>query len=955
MGIDDWSGRSLGPYQLQSLLGRGGMGVVYRAYHTGHKREVALKLLPGSLANEPGYQERFQREIEISIQLEHPHIVPVYDFGIVGHISYVAMRLLTGSSMADFLHDRKQTDQPPLPLPNVAKMLNQLGSALDHAHRNHIIHRDIKPSNIMFDDAGNPLLVDFGIAKLVHATALTSTGVTMGTPVYMAPEQWKSQHPTPATDQYALGIIAYTLVTNNLPFEAPTPLGFMNLHLNEMPRPPETFRADLPPHVGQVLNRALAKHPSQRFPTIGEFAAAFSEGIQGREAMIVAPLPQARHRATSESVAIRRTSAPQTRLRSRLPLMGGVALIAVVAAMLVGVFLLLRGDDETGTGSQAETLPTTVVAAEASTTLTAESQSPAPTFTTSPTDGNTATATLSEAEAGVLAATDMALTQTEAFISAAAQQTQTATLWTFTPAPTATETPDTEATAGARMTDQAAVSATQMALDQTATAAVWTTTPSPTATSSSTPTPTATPPPTATNTPTPVLRPPETAFMLAAVNGARVRSGPSTSDSIVGEMLFGEFVQIDTGRDAVPEGNLEWQPVVVNGQSGWMRSDTLETTMLMMPAQRNAGWTPVVREFDGVEMVLVPSGCWMMGSDRRSDEQPVHEVCISEPFWIDRYEVTQAQFAEFGGQAAASPPMRYTGDDLPRAHITWVEAHDYCELRGARLPSEAEWEFSARGPDELAYPWGNVFVGSRLNFCDDNCGYNYRDEAANDGYRDFAPTASYENGVSWIGAYDLSGNVAEWTSTIYDEQAFPYPYSSNDGRERYDETSSRIIRGGSFESTDDEARAAFRAGLLPVITNDGLGMRCARSFEIADTGTSQATAVPPRVNSPVPPSRTPAPPTNPPPTNPPPPTDAPPPPTSPPSPPTDPPPPTNTPVPPPTNPPTAPPPPTNTPEPASDSDGDGIPDSMDNCPHDHNPSQNDHDGDGIGDACDPDF
>ncbi|PJF27076.1 MAG: hypothetical protein CUN52_15015, partial [Phototrophicales bacterium] len=167
----------------------------------------------------------------------------------------------------------------------------------------------------------------------------------------------------------------------------------------------------------------------------------------------------------------------------------------------------------------------------------------------------------------------------------------------------------------------------------------------------------------------------------------------------------------------------------------------------------NEQWTPVEQEFDGVVMVLVPKGCFMMGSDDGdSDEQPVHEQCFDEPFWIDKYEVTQAQFAQFGGRKAN--PNYFKGDDLPIERITWFEARDYCEQRrGGRLPTEREWEYAARGPKNLIYPWGNEFMANNVVY----------DGNSNSGT---APVGSREGGISWVGAMDMSGNVWEWVSSL---------------------------------------------------------------------------------------------------------------------------------------------------------------------------------------------
>jgi formylglycine-generating enzyme required for sulfatase activity len=263
---------------------------------------------------------------------------------------------------------------------------------------------------------------------------------------------------------------------------------------------------------------------------------------------------------------------------------------------------------------------------------------------------------------------------------------------------------------------------------------------------------------------------------------------------------------------------------------------------------RNADWTPVIQTFDGVEMVLVPPGCFRMGSTDAqidaamalygqqtgntaqrewfTDEQPVHEVCFDQPFWIDRYEVTNGQFARFGGQAGRA--SYWTDADRPRERITWFEARDFCALRGARLPTEAEWEYAARGPDGLAYPWGDTFGGTRLNYCDRNCEYDWRDTTHDDGHRYTAPVGSYPAGVSWVGALDLSGNVWEWVADWYDSAY--YSASPRVNPQGPASGTLRVLRGGSWYGLGDGVRAAFRSRLEPDDGDDYFGFRCARSY-----------------------------------------------------------------------------------------------------------------------------
>ena len=247
----------------------------------------------------------------------------------------------------------------------------------------------------------------------------------------------------------------------------------------------------------------------------------------------------------------------------------------------------------------------------------------------------------------------------------------------------------------------------------------------------------------------------------------------------------------------------------------------------------NGAWvTSVVWKFEGVDMVLVPAGCVNMGSDTAVDyeiennSRPVHRVCFDEPFWMDRFEVTNSQVSRF-------TDLTFTRDELPLPYrnITWFDAQAYCEARGARLPTEAEWEYVARGPDGLVYPWGNTLNGNALNSCDSNCTETNPDATLNDGYATVAPPGQFPTGRSWVGAEDMSGNVWEWTSTIYED----YPYDATDGRESAtNTTSSRVIRGGSWAQDARYARTAERAYPPPNTAFEFYGVRCALDYNVSE-------------------------------------------------------------------------------------------------------------------------
>lgn len=231
---------------------------------------------------------------------------------------------------------------------------------------------------------------------------------------------------------------------------------------------------------------------------------------------------------------------------------------------------------------------------------------------------------------------------------------------------------------------------------------------------------------------------------------------------------------------------------------------------------QNRDWTVVAQEFNGVPMVLVPRGCFAMGNDAGSDdEKPVHQVCIDEPFWVDSFEVSNKQFAEFGG--LSQEPSEYVAEDLPRNNLAWNEAYAYCQKRGGRLPSEAEWEYASRGVSGWLYPWGNEF---------DSTAATYFENGGN-----LIEAGGHPNGVSWVGAYDLSGNVWEWTVSELKD----YPYKANDGREETsDFDNRRVLRGGSWEDSAQYMLATNRGSDYGDFRDIHYGVRCVRDFVESD-------------------------------------------------------------------------------------------------------------------------
>jgi serine/threonine protein kinase len=246
-------------YELLEELGRGGMAIVYRARDRQLERDVAVKVLPFSLAFDAEFVERFQREARTAARLEHPNIIPIYRVGRAARVIYFVMKLLRGQSLSRILTARRAI--APV---EIRHLLVQTGSALGFAHKHGIVHRDIKPDNIMFDEHGHPVLTDFGIAKAASGTRLTGTGMSIGTPHYMSPEQARAQQLDGRSDLYSLGVVAYQCLTGHVPFDGEDAFSIGYKHIMEaLPEPPlETTEAR---KLFTVIQRMLAKKPEERF------------------------------------------------------------------------------------------------------------------------------------------------------------------------------------------------------------------------------------------------------------------------------------------------------------------------------------------------------------------------------------------------------------------------------------------------------------------------------------------------------------------------------------------------------------------------------------------------------------------------------------------------------------------------------------------------------------------
>lgn len=334
--MEDLSGKQLGQYRLVAPLGEGGMAFVYKAYHPSMERYVAIKILPRHYAAEPDFIHRFKQEARIIANLEHPNILPVYDYGEADGYTYIVMRYIEGGKTLTNLMQGQ-----PLPLAQMLNLLSKIAAALDYAHSRGVVHRDVKPSNVLIDQQGNILLSDFGLAKVFASSSrFTVSGAFLGTPAYASPEQCLGRSDLDGrSDVYSLGVILYEMATGRPPFDAETPMAVAVKHINDPLPLPRKLNPALPESLERVILKALAKQPGDRYQTAGEMARALTEIIaeSGQESTLDIP-------AWPKPPA-----APTTKKRPipvwgwALGCLGILAIGAILVGLGLGIVLVWRG------------------------------------------------------------------------------------------------------------------------------------------------------------------------------------------------------------------------------------------------------------------------------------------------------------------------------------------------------------------------------------------------------------------------------------------------------------------------------------------------------------------------------------------------------------------------------------------------------------------------------------
>ncbi|MCC6792048.1 MAG: Stk1 family PASTA domain-containing Ser/Thr kinase, partial [Thermomicrobiales bacterium] len=390
-------------YRLERKIGEGGTAEVYLGFDIVLNRRVAIKTLRRQYASNRAFRLRFEREAQSAARFSHPNIISIFDVGEDHGLPYIVMEYIDGQTLREIIDE-----EGPFHPDDVAVLVEQVAAGLDFAHQHGLVHRDVKPQNILVDRHGLAKVVDFGIAKGLSDSTLTETGTSLGTVHYISPEQASGLMATPESDIYSLGVIAYEMLTGQLPFESDSAVGIAMRHLNDPPPDPAELNPDVPPEAADIVLQALAKNPTRRFPSAGAFARSLGDwrmyqAAPRLAAKYVAPIPPTppASRDPFETVPSIRSidptrTAPPVEDAAQVPpaerfdepeassgrswLAGLIAVVALAAILWYGFDL---PDRLSAGGDDGDSTPTVQVLAGSSPSATA---TPTPTATVSPTE-----------------------------------------------------------------------------------------------------------------------------------------------------------------------------------------------------------------------------------------------------------------------------------------------------------------------------------------------------------------------------------------------------------------------------------------------------------------------------------------------------------------------------------------------------------------------------------------
>ena len=793
-------------YEILRPLGEGGMGKVYLAKDKRFGKQVVVKV-PTMEAGDKEFKDRFMREIASLATLEHAHIVTTVDWGEIEGIPFLVLRYLSGGSLRDRITDA-QGFYKPMPLEGLNQWLPQIASALDFIHTKNWVHRDLKPDNILFDEAGNPYLADFGIAKALEGAPMgvkTTMGAFIGTPQYMAPEMHLGKGIGPRADQFGLGVLVYEALAGKIPFAGTTPTAIFVEVMQGKARPIHELVPGIPLEKSNALMKGITKEPRDRYGSCVEFANAVTGSMLARglssagsetPPRVVIPgtrietpkkpdIPGTRIETPSKpEIAGTRLeksgSRPDVRLRSEDYLTKEGQLLAQLCRDLVEagkvtkeLFLEARkfckSNDLTGMPGGvliAEKIESIIKTGHVSKEISQEIVSLA--------------GDILGLEKPVIASTRMETPSKP-------EITRTRLERNGSKAPAVEETEEEneeEFPFGKKFERRGEKKRNNSAI-----------------------------------------------FVLAGVVGGAALLGIILIFALGENKATPVVVNTESNKEETKAKHLE---LVKLKQEEETKSKQMESVKLkqeevakakqegeakakeMELIKSKVGKEEVENLVKGVklEMVLIPLGKFVMGSPtseegRRADEKQ-HEVTLTKPFYMGKHEVTQEQWESVMGN---NPSSRTKGAKLPVTDVSWNDCQDFVKKlnektnSGYRLPTEAEWEYACRAGTTTAYAVGNSLSKGDANI---------------DGDRIKAVGSYIPNA---FGLYDMHGNVSEWCEDTPDD----YPVGSVTDPKGPEVGPYRVLRGGYFSDFDSGARSSVRNINTPTDRGSYYGFRLART------------------------------------------------------------------------------------------------------------------------------